>query len=82
MFCWETRTTYLNIVADQTHPFMATVFSNGSKIMLPATLQKLFIANIAQIKVLKHWQIYKSIILYKNLRLLEAVHLNSSLLDT
>ena len=42
MFCCETlgpginvnvtltRTTYLNIVADQVHPFMATVFSNGS----------------------------------------------------
>ncbi|MCJ8732198.1 hypothetical protein PDJAM_G00208470 [Pangasius djambal] len=25
-----TRTTYLNIVADQVHPFMATVFPNGS----------------------------------------------------
>ena len=42
MFCWETlgpgihvdvtltRTTYLNIVADQVHPFMATVFPDGS----------------------------------------------------
>ncbi|MCI4382883.1 hypothetical protein PGIGA_G00019780 [Pangasianodon gigas] len=41
MFCWETLspgihvdvtltcTTYLNIVADQVHPFMATVFPNG-----------------------------------------------------
>ncbi|MCI4388573.1 hypothetical protein PGIGA_G00087550 [Pangasianodon gigas] len=42
MFCWETlgpvihvdvtltRTIYLNIAADQVHPFMATVFPNGS----------------------------------------------------
>ncbi|MCI4375370.1 hypothetical protein PGIGA_G00108680 [Pangasianodon gigas] len=42
MFCWETlcpgiyvdvtltRTTYLNIVADQIHPFIATVSPNGS----------------------------------------------------
>uniref|UniRef100_A0A3Q3JTD4 Transposase Tc1-like domain-containing protein n=1 Tax=Monopterus albus TaxID=43700 RepID=A0A3Q3JTD4_MONAL len=42
MFCWETlgpvihvditltRTTYLNIVADQVHPFMAKVFPDGS----------------------------------------------------
>ena len=42
MFCWETlgpaihvdvsltRVTYLNIVADQVHPFMAMVFPDGS----------------------------------------------------
>ncbi|MCI4388645.1 hypothetical protein PGIGA_G00088540 [Pangasianodon gigas] len=42
MFCWETlgpgihvdsiltHTTYLNIVADQVHPFMAMLFPNGS----------------------------------------------------
>ncbi|KAJ8276573.1 hypothetical protein COCON_G00083250, partial [Conger conger] len=42
MFCWETlgpgihvdvnltHATYLNIVADQVHPFMATVFPDGS----------------------------------------------------
>ncbi|MCJ8733570.1 hypothetical protein PDJAM_G00225080 [Pangasius djambal] len=42
MFCWEnlgpgihvdvtlTHSTYLNIVADQVHPFMATVFPNGT----------------------------------------------------
>ena len=44
MFCWETLgpgihvdvtlicTTYLNIVADQVHPFMATVFPHGSEL--------------------------------------------------
>ncbi|KAF7659717.1 hypothetical protein LDENG_00294150 [Lucifuga dentata] len=42
MFCWETlcpgihvdvtltRTTYLNIAAEQAHPFMAVVFPDGS----------------------------------------------------
>ncbi len=44
MFCWETlgpgihvdvtltRTTYLNIVADQVHPFMTMVFPDGSSV--------------------------------------------------
>lgn len=46
MLCWEssrpgihgdvtlTRTTYLNIIAGQGHPFMAVVFSNGSGLFL------------------------------------------------
>ncbi|KAF7644629.1 hypothetical protein LDENG_00218890 [Lucifuga dentata] len=41
-----TRTTYLNITADQVHFFMTTVFpevvASFSRIMHPATLQKLF----------------------------------------
>ncbi|MCJ8745752.1 hypothetical protein PDJAM_G00133960 [Pangasius djambal] len=36
------RTTHLNIVADQVHPYMVTVFPNGSGLFQPrATLQKL-----------------------------------------
>ncbi|MCI4377385.1 hypothetical protein PGIGA_G00202980 [Pangasianodon gigas] len=71
MFCWETlgpgiyvsatltRTTYLNIVADQVHPFMATVFPNGSGLLqqdnVPCHTAKLFrnsLRNMTEFKVL------------------------------
>ncbi|KAF7642071.1 hypothetical protein LDENG_00265060 [Lucifuga dentata] len=41
-----TCSTYLNMAADQVQPFMAAVFPDGmasfSRIMHPATLQKMF----------------------------------------
>ena len=70
MFCWETlgpgihvdvtltRTTYLNIVADQVHPFMATVFPDGSGLFQQDNapiLQKLFrngLRSMTEFKVL------------------------------
>ena len=70
MFCWETlgpgihvdvtltRTTYLNIVADQVHPFMAMVFPDGSGLFQQDNapiLQKLFrngLRSMTEFKVL------------------------------
>ncbi|KAK3516884.1 hypothetical protein QTP70_028198 [Hemibagrus guttatus] len=80
MFCWDilgpgihadvtlSLITYLNIVADQVCPFMATVFPKGSGLFQqdPATLHKLFRNDLNPIKHL--WDV-----LDKQVRSMEAL---------